>query len=297
MPRLPKLPLQYLAAFQVAARAQNLRVAAQELHLTHSAVSQQIRSLEGQLGFLLFERRGRRLVLNASGQALLSACERAMITLDEGLHAAMAAQGAQALRLRLTVLPSIGNRWLVPRLASWREANPDIALEMHASPTIEDLGRQGFHAGLRHGIGPWEGLHSVVLASHGLRPIASPATAWRLAQLPKAVQLDALAREPLLGDASRWARWFLAAGKKIRITPVASFNDATMLLTATEQGMGIALSRPLLAGDAIRSGLLAWAHDAVLQDQVSFQLVYPEALAAWPPIHALSAWLRRMLVE
>jgi LysR family glycine cleavage system transcriptional activator len=101
-----RLPLQYLAAFRAAATAQNLRAAAEQLHLTHSAVSQQIRALETQLGFALFERQGRRIVLNSAGQALLRGVEKAYVELDQALLAAAAEHGSVARNLRLTLLPS-----------------------------------------------------------------------------------------------------------------------------------------------------------------------------------------------
>jgi LysR family glycine cleavage system transcriptional activator len=88
---MPRLPLNTLTAFRSVAELQNLRAAADVLHLTHSAVSQQIRGLEEQLGFELFERRGRRVVINAAGEALLRSVQAALAQLDEGVQAAAAA--------------------------------------------------------------------------------------------------------------------------------------------------------------------------------------------------------------
>ena len=88
---MARLPLNTLATFRAVAESQNLRAAAQTLHLTHSAVSQQIRGLESSLGFALFDRRGRRVVLNAAGQALLRSVQAALVQLDDGVQAAAAA--------------------------------------------------------------------------------------------------------------------------------------------------------------------------------------------------------------
>jgi LysR family glycine cleavage system transcriptional activator len=93
MPNSPRLPLNTITAFRAVAELENLRAAADLLHLTHSAVSQQLRGLEEQLGFQLFERRGRRVVLNAAGQALLRSVQSALATLDDGVQAAAAAAG------------------------------------------------------------------------------------------------------------------------------------------------------------------------------------------------------------
>ena len=151
---MPRLPLNTLTAFRSVAELQNLRAAADVLHLTHSAVSQQIRGLEEQLGFELFERRGRRVVINAAGEALLRSVQAALAQLDDGVQAAAAAASGSAQRLRVTVLPSFAQRWLLPRMGRWRERHPELAVEIDASPQSVDLQREGFHAGLRQGRGP-----------------------------------------------------------------------------------------------------------------------------------------------
>ncbi|WP_241145253.1 LysR family transcriptional regulator, partial [Achromobacter xylosoxidans] len=116
-----RLPLNTLPAFRAVAELQNLRAAADRLHLTHSAVSQQIKGLEEQLGFPLFERSGRGIVLNTAGAALLCSVQSAMALLDEGLMAASAAASGSAQRLRVSVLPSFAQRWLLPRMARWHK--------------------------------------------------------------------------------------------------------------------------------------------------------------------------------
>ena len=157
---MARLPLNTLAAFRSVAELQNLRAAADSLHLTHSAVSQQIKGLETQLGFDLFERRGRRVVLNPAGQALLRSVQSALAQLDDGVQAAAAASAGEAQRLRITVLPSFAQRWLLPRIVRWRERHPTLPLEIDASFHAVDLQREGFHAAVRQGSGPWPGLIS-----------------------------------------------------------------------------------------------------------------------------------------
>lgn len=291
MPRLPRLPLQNLAAFRAAARLQNLRAAAEELNLTHSAVSQQIRGLEAQLGFELFRRHGRRIELNAAGEALMQGVERAWGHLDEALHAAAAAHGGaeQRLRLRLTTLPSFAQHWLMPRIARWRERFPDIALELHASHQLVDLQREGYHAAVRQGRGPWPGVDSELLAESPFVVVGAPATARRLQDAPEA----ALANEPLLGDVDSWTQWFNAGGIRRRVVPVASFNDAGLMLQATEQGLGIALARELLAADAIaEKRLVKLSPRAItLEGVYNYHLAYPPHLRDWPPLAALREWL------
>ena len=286
----PRLPLQTLPAFLAVARLANLRAAAAELHLTHSAVSQQIKLLESQIGFELFDRRGRRIALNAAGDALLRTVEPALAQLDDGLRAAAAASCGAENRIRLTLLPSFAQRWLLPRMVSWRARHPDIGIELHASQQLENLQRQGFHAALRQGRGPWPGLAAERLLDSPLIAVGSPAAARRLLGAPAA----ALADEPLLGHADTWERWFESAGKRVRVNPVASFNDAGLMLQAVEQDLGIALVRELLAADALRAGrLMRLSPLRLLDDEADvYWLAYPPALKDWPLLVALRKWLR-----
>src|SRR5205814_6627765 len=133
------------------------------LNLTHSAVRQQIRGLEEQLGFDLFERRGRRVVLNPAGEALLRSVQSALIQLDDGVQAAAAAASGAAQRLRVTCLPSFAQRWFLPGMGGWRVGHPSLSLETDASPQLLDLHSEGFYTPWRQARGPWRGLESTLL--------------------------------------------------------------------------------------------------------------------------------------
>jgi LysR family glycine cleavage system transcriptional activator len=288
--RTPRLPLNTLNAFRAVAQLQNLRAAADQLHLTHSAVSQQIRGLETQLGFALFERRGRRVVLNAAGQALLRSVQAALSLLDDGVQAAAAAAGGEAQRLRVTVLPSFANRWLMPRIGRWREQHPALPLEIDASVRLIDLQREGFHAAVRQGSGPWPGLQSERLFEQPpIIVVGSAAAARRLL----GAQPEAFAREPLLGENDLWEAWFLAAGVRTAVRVVAMFNDAGLMLQAAEQNLGLALARELLAADALCEGRLVRLSPIAIRhaEAQPYHLVYPPALRDWPPLASFRAWL------
>lgn len=286
---MARLPLNAFATFRTVAELQNLRAAADQLHLTHSAVSQQMRGLEEQIGFALFERRGRRIVLNAAGAALLRGVQGALERLDEGVQSARAVSSGEAQVLRVTVLPSFAHRWLLPRIARWRERHPSLALEIDASLRPVDLVREGFHAAVREGRGPWPGLASERLFDHRKIIVGSPAAAKRLAGQP----VESFAREPLLGEDVMWKDWFAAAGLAIEVRPVAVFNDAGLMLQAAEQDLGIAVSRELLAADALVAGRLVKLSPIVIThpDVRPYHFVYPPHLAQWAPLASLKAWL------
>lgn len=289
MSSLDRFPLHYLAAFRAAAQTENLRAAAESLHLTHSAVSQQIRGLEAALGFEVFTRQGRRLVLNPAGQALQRAVAKVFAELQAGLLAAQTAHGSHAQTLRVTALPSFAQRWLMPRLPRWQSLQPCITLDLHTGQQVVDLAREGFHVGLRVGRGPWPGLINERLFHSPLIAVAAPALAHRLIGQP----LQALAGQPLLDDVDVWREWFAQAGLPVAPVVVASFNDAGVLLQAAEQGMGVALARELIAGDALLDGRLVRvaAQELDLDAGRDYNVVYPETLRDDPAVRTFCDWL------
>lgn len=291
---MSRIPLQTLPTFRAVARLSSLRAAAEQLHLTHSAISQQIRLLEQQLGFELFERRGRRVVLNAAGAVMLAAVESALAQLDEAVRTAATPQTEQ--RLRITMLSSFAQHWLLPRIPRWQARHPGIALEIHTSHQVMDLKRDGFHAAVRQGSGHWRGLEGTCMIDTPLILVACPTLARRL------VGCDAstLAQEPLLGDADRWERWFTMAGLHLgHAQPVATFSDMGMLVQAAEQGMGIALCRELVAADALRDGRLVRLSPLSLSEPGSdtYWLLHPPELSTWPPMRALREWMQDELSD
>ena len=288
---MARLPLNTLPAFRAVARLQNMRAAAAALHVTHSAVSQQIKLLEEQSGLALFERRGRGIQLNAVGSALLRAVEPALDRLAEGLREAQALVSGSQQHLRLTVLPSFAQRWLLPRMGRWRERHPDITLEVHASQRVMDLQVDGFHAAIRAGSGPWRGVHAERLIDSVSVVVAAPQRAARLA----GATVQQLAAEPLLGDADQWARWLALSGVRLVAKPVADFNDAGLMLQATELDLGITLVQEVPAADALQSGRLVRISSLALNDEGSdattYWLVHATENAEWPPLAALRRWL------
>jgi LysR family glycine cleavage system transcriptional activator len=213
----------------------------------------------------------------------------ALDQIDQGVRAASAAAVDAEHRIRLTLLPSFAQRWLLPRMARWRERHPDIAIELHSSQQVVDLQREGFHAALRQGGGRWPGLQAERLFDSPWIAVGSPAAAQRIG----AGGPEAMRQQPLLGSDSKWERWFDLSGLRTKVKAVAAFNDAGLMLQAVEQDLGIALAREVLAADALHDGRLVRLSDVKLPDTESYEywLAYPPALAQWPPIAALREWL------
>jgi len=190
----------------------------------------------------------------------------------------------------VTVLPSFANRWLLPRIGRWRERYPALPLEIDASIHTIDLQREGFHAAVRQGKGPWAGLESERLFEQPpIIVVGSPSAARRLL----GAHPEALAREPLLGDSDLWQDWFAAAGLRTKVRTVAVFNDAGLMLQAAEQNLGLALSRELLAADALCDGRLVRLSSISIMhaDALPYHLVYPPSVRDWPPLVSFRNWL------
>jgi LysR family glycine cleavage system transcriptional activator len=290
-----RLPLQFLPAFRVAAELQNLRAAAVSLHLTPSAISQQIHALETQLGFALFDRQGRRVVLNAAGAVLLRSVQAALAELDAGVQgAASVAPGAEQQLVRLTVVPALAQRWLLPRIARWRARHPGVRIEIDASARSADLAREGHHAAIRAGAGNWPGLIAEPLFDFDgpLCVVGCGAAARRLAAAGGAP--EGITAEPLLGDARLWRRWADAAGLEEAPAPVATFGDSGLLLQAAEQDLGLALARGLYIVDALADGRLVRLSEVAVPYAPAqrYYFVYPPALRDWAPLAQVRAWLR-----
>jgi LysR family glycine cleavage system transcriptional activator len=290
--------LRYLPAFKAAAELGNLRAAASVLHVTPSAISQQISRLEEQLGFVVFEREGRKVVLNEAGTLLLRRVQAALKEIDEGVQEAAITANARAdVVVRISVVPSFAQRWLLPRIGRWRAAHPGIGLEIDATRDTVDLARAGIHAGIRTGDGAWPGLVAERLTDLDvpLVPVGCRNAAQRLAGRGP----DAFAGEALLGDPLLWQRWFERAGVAATVKSAATFAETGLMLQAAEQDIGLVLARGLYTVDALQDGRLVRLSDVdvALEDAQRFYFVHPPGLADWPPLVRLRDWLREEIAQ
>lgn len=285
-----RIPLHTLPTFVIAAQLENLRATAQQVHLTHGAVSQQIQQLEQAIGCPLFERHGRGLRLNVAGRELLAVAEPALQALHQGIGRVR--RIGQSHTLRISVLPSFAHYWLMPRLSAFRDACAGIALDIDASLAVQDLARKGFDAAIRIGEGQWPNLQAQRIASGEVVPVATP----ELARQWQAAFDKGLPRTPLLEhDVTPWRRWFAAHQRGECGQQMALFNDAGLLIRAAEQGFGIALVKKLLVSDALAEGRLVALAEAKHLDKGDFYLVWPQTAGLTPAVEELLHWLQRQL--
>jgi LysR family glycine cleavage system transcriptional activator len=240
-----------LRTFEAAARLGSYTRAAEELHVTHSAVSHQIRALEEQLGFALFSRQGRAVVLTPAGEELAASANTALRQMAETIGDLR--RRSDSRRLSISVMPSFAGRWLAPRIAAFIDANPDCEVNILSSTERVDFAREAVDVAIRWGPGGYTGVRVEHLMDDVLFPVISPAFPGRVPQTPAD-----LAGLPLLrSDLEFWTPWFRRAGLDLPEPGTGLLlSDSGLLVRATIKGQGVALARRSLVSLALRRGKL-----------------------------------------
>lgn len=287
---LTQIPsLQTLRAFEAAGRLSSYSRAADELGLTHGAVSHRIRELEQRLGAPLFRRTGNTMVLTPAGQALQVQVRQALSLLEQAFAERNPRIPSAARPLVVTSAPSLASTWLFARLGEFRVERPDIDIALRVSEVLNDYGKEGIDIGVRLGLGGWPGLNAVKLFDEALAPVCTPAYRERLGLK---VPADLVRATLLRNSWTPWALWFKAAGldwPEPKSGP--SFDDSALLLRAAMQGDGVALARHWLAVDELRAGRLVFPFDVTLRDDFGYWLVWPARGTAHPQAEAFRTWL------
>jgi len=246
-------PLNAVRAFVAAARHQSFSRAAQELHVTHGAVSRQIKGLEEDLGVALFERRVRQVVLTVEGQAFYAQAEAGLALIG---NAATALRGGVASRaVRINVRPSFAVRWLIPRLPDFVARHPGIEPEVITSIAAPSHAAEGFDVAVRRGLQGWPASLQVApfLEDEALA-VASPAllqSASRTVESPRDlaafVWLCARSRK---GD---WDDWCRQAGTgRLKAAGRLHLDHLHLILQAAVDGLGVAMAPRSLWGNDLR---------------------------------------------
>jgi LysR family glycine cleavage system transcriptional activator len=293
IPNLP--PIQSLRAFEAAARHLSYSRAADELFLTHGAISHHIGRLEKELGGVrLFVRDGQRMLLTDAGQVFVIEVRQGLRLLSEAMENARTRprrNGASRV-LSVSVLPSFAARWLVPRLSSFQASHPEIDIAIHPTSTLAALnGRDGIDLAIRYGPGQWHGLNTSPLMKSFIFPVCSPEFLNRTGICsPEDMLKFTLLRNPR----QKWRPWFAAAGLEVP-EPVQGpvYDDAGLLLQAAAAGQGMALARSALAQDDLAAGRLVRLSDIEIEDDYGWFIVWREPLnGERTEFNAFSAWLQ-----
>ena len=289
------LPFNALRAFETAARTLSFSKAADELCVTHSAVSHQIKKLEETLGSALFLRSNRGVRLTEAGETLLPVLVDAFDRMADTLEGLV--QKPEPRALRVTTTPTFASKWLVSHLWNWRARHGET--EIHLLPSLRyfDFSAREADIGIRCGLPPWLGLKAEFLLPIHMTPLCSPA--FLAAAPPLRRPRDLLRCTLIHADTGRhdlseeWRTWFTAAGvADFGALPGPSFHDPSLALQAALDGQGLAIGYLELAATDLAAGRLVQPIDFAVRHSFSYFLVYAASRAQDPKIAAFRDWIR-----
>lgn len=288
--RIP--PIHCLQSFEALARLRSVSLAADEMNVTPSAVSHRIRQLETQLGAKLFSRAD--FSLTADGAAYLAQVRPALKALGQVPGPARA---PGATRLRLAVTPTFSRQILLPRLALFRHAYPDVELVLQVSIPLLGVIAEEADLEIRFGLGGYAGVQELRILSDEVFPVCSPEYLHEFGPFDGFDTAEKVSRARLIrSPLEPWRTWFDACGIELPEPRAgAQFNDAGLMLDAAVAGFGVALSRSRLGLSWLDSGrLIRLSPRAVPSPHHHFICWKPGALERWE-CAAFVDWLKLAL--
>jgi DNA-binding transcriptional LysR family regulator len=292
--RLP--PLDLLLGFEAAARHLSFTKAGEELFLTQSAVSRQIKELESQLGVALFERRHRALSLTEAGQQFYASAAQVLATVRAATER-LRDQAGRRRPLSVTTTHSFAALWLIPRLAGFTRTHPGVDVRITAETRVQDLERDGLDVAIRHGPPSLAGPNAVRLMGERVFPVCSP-------QLLKKIPLEKpsdLARHVLLqyddpDGRHPWLHWktWLEVERIADLRPsgTLSFSGYEQIIPAAVAGHGVALGRSPLVKNLIGSGELVAPFKSTADPARAYFAVVSNSAEGRPEVADFLHWLR-----
>jgi len=283
-----------LQCFEAAARHLSFTRAAEELHLTQSAVSKQVAQLEEMLRHHLFLRIRRRLQLTPAGALYLAEVNKILTQVDMSSRYVQT-YGTQTEVLKVATQPSFGVRWLIPHLKGFGKRHPNIHLDIRNEMEPFALLQGSADVVFFYGQGTWPGATCVELFGEEVVPVCAP----ELLQGRTLPDAGALTDLVLLQSASRpeaWHEWFLEQGLHTDNSYHGPrFDTFYMALSAAQSGCGVALVPRYLVTRELTEGSLVLAWDHAMRSSGAHYLAYAEHAAEVPKVRALVEWVREQL--
>lgn len=295
MSRLPSLNA--LRCFEAAARSGSFSRAAEELNVTQSAVSHQVRQLEDWFGLTLFDRQGRQTIPTQKGQELARSLAEAFDIMSAACRRLQQSDGGPALTI--AALPSFATIWLIPRLSQFFRAHPEVSVKVVYAFADQKINFDEIDIAVLWGPGEWEGCRSTRLLPGATAPICNPIFLEK--EGPFTVP-QAILGKPLLHDDNRldWQNWMRHAGlKHAGPAPGPIFQDFNLLRAATLAGQGIALCPLSLIADDLSSGRLVQLFDIEIKQDYSYSIIEPASGTGRrsDALETFKKWLREAAQE
>jgi len=270
---LPSLSL--LRSFECAARHESFTLAAEELHLTQSAISRQVKELEALVGTTLFRRVQRRVLLTEPGRNLAGKLSTDLENIRQTIMRAIAA-GSTSASLRIATLPGFGSRWLIPRLPDFYAQYPDIEIGLSTRLEPFDLNRQHFDLAIHFGRADWPDANMDLLCKETLIAVCSP----QLHQLHELKTPTDLTHVPLLHMESRpmvWQEYFQQLGVENSSRLAGRYFDQfSMIIAGAVASLGAGLIPSYLIERELRDGQLKILFETPVTTNNSYYLVTPK---------------------
>jgi LysR family transcriptional regulator, glycine cleavage system transcriptional activator len=288
---MKRIPVGPLRAFDVAARNLNLTAAAEEMNVTHAAVSRQVKQLEQRLGVQLFERLPRGLKLTVHGALLAEGTREAF----DRLATAIEDVSAPAVRRKLTIstFSSLATRWLMPRVQAFSAMFPETDLAVSTTARLVDFSREDVDVAVRFGGGEYPGMHVRPMFKPKEIVVAAPSLLKR--GPPLKTYADLKGHTLLHDDAYRtWTHWLDAVGAK-GVNPRRGIicGDRNSMLAAALEGQGIGITSDLFAANDLKSGRLVRVFDAEVSATFGIYAVCLPRRLTDPLISGTMDWLVR----
>ncbi|MGI4839447.1 MAG: LysR substrate-binding domain-containing protein [Janthinobacterium lividum] len=279
-------PTSCLRSFEAVARLGSITAAAKELHVTHSAISQQIKTLEQSIGVALFSREGRGLRLSEDGRLYALQIREALGGIAEATR--LIKTQPKSSELVVAVLPSFGYSWLVPRVPDFLTRHPEVSLRLQASLAVSNLQKESMSLGIRMGRGDWDGMKSRLLFHDETLVVAAPH--FNDGKLPRTP--EEIIKSTIIFNMESWQPWCRAAGLDVDVPRRGmSSNDSNLVLRAVALGQGIALERRSLVQDAILQGELIQLSGYTAPYPYPYWLVEPAPNEPLPGQRVFVEWL------
>jgi len=282
-----RLPLGALRVFEAVATHLNFSAAADALHVTPAAVSQQIKALEMYIQVPLFRRNGRRVEITDEGLELLPAIRAGLDRLESAIHHIK--QYGRSGPLQISLLTSFLQIWLLPRIRSFRRKCPDVELRFHTSRELVDFSRAAIHVGIRFGRGDYPNLHCEKLLDDWIVPVGTPELIKQYGMIERGADLS---KYPLLeGDDAPWRVWQQSDAEVAWHSRPPTIDDSAGLMIAAEEGLGFALSRWTMVTRSLQKGTLRLASKEALPIRSAYYFVCPRAFLALPKVAQFREWI------
>lgn len=287
MTLLNRVHLNGLRAVETVARLGSLAAAAGELNVSASAVSQQIKRTEKQLGQALFERTPGGLVPTEFGAAFTARLGAGFRELAQAV--AMADEASQCT-LVVSVAPAFASKWLLPRLSRHFARHPNVLLRIDASGRLADLDHSDVDVAIRMGDGVWPGGRAELLLAQEIFPVCAPSIAARLHSIEDLAQTCAITDERSMIS---WDSWFRAAGvEPVTFLKGARFTDPMLCLESAIAGHGVMLAWQLLTADALADGRLVAPFGVRAESGLGYWMVTSATKSESRKVRDFKIWIR-----